>query len=686
MTGRLIGLEVRGLGGWLAHTRLLWWILVLGVAVPAGMVAESALQEGPIPWLVWAPILCMLPTGLVFAYAGFRRGGGERRSDAGALRSVWLTSGYRAWLVELVGVMAVSGVSALLLAAGVVALSSGGFQGWAAAADVWAMLWLNAALLWSFGLWVGSWWPGPGGAGFLVAVPAAAVVANTALLIRSAPGGVLATSLAAMSPWTALAGDGTDTWGFGGFAGLFHAVAGLSAAAIVLLVGASVRRRLNLPDQRWVMRGPAGTAVLALLALTLRAAWRPGSPSPIPPIQSGGHPTIRMEQIAVQVGAGGSFQAIATVRPAAVLQSLWLNPALTVSAVRVGGKAVRFHRVGGYIRAPAAAASASGAVAVQYGGRLDEWAWSGWSQDPITTAFVSPAGAYLPAGGWYPVVPPDAAQVSTPPVAQYSVSVTAPWAAVLSNLGRLGPTPAGRATTGVSVVAGTFSPWVVHGITLWGGPAELAALRRGHKKMGIDYGPVQHPEASTGSGSRPSAGSQRVLATGISPRQLNAVDLVFGALPTGLLPLGNPNPVPSSYDSEVGSGSPPWVLSVATAFGGANPNFSIPFARGVDQIALMWSAISPHWTRLASFDRPWAKSQRPADRVLVWLLNRWPPLGGNTVGGPFPFHANGFSGLTPAEVRPLWEKLAAAAAGGRWPSARQVEGWRQMARRGAPHA
>lgn len=674
MTGRLIGLEIRTLAGWLAHTRLLWWILVLAVAAPVGVVAVATIREGPLPWLVWAPILCLLPTSLVWAYAGYRRAA----ADVGTLRPVWIISGTGAWVAELSGIGVVSGAAALLLAAGVVAVTASAMQSWADAGDLAAMVWVDFALLWGFGAWVGSWWPGPAGMAAVVGVPLAGVVANTALLLRSAsPGWILGTALTALTPWTVLAGAGSDTWGFGGFAGLFHAVMGLMAAATVLCVGASLRLRLNLPDRGWRMRGPVAAATLALLALALSAAWRPASPSPTPPVEAVAQPAVAGEQIVLKVGPSGTVAAEAVIRPAATLAHLWLNPALAVSAVILNGRPVAFHRVGGYIRV-AGGGARSGVVVVRYGGLVDQWAWSASARSPITTAFASGAGAYLPAGSWYPVVPPDPSQVNTPPVARYSVRVRSPWPVVESNLGRLGPRPATRATTGVTLVAGTLAPVVSHGLTLWAGPSERATLERGYRRMGLllPYG-VSH---------QPTPGTLRAEAAGVAVRRLNAVDLVFGSVPSGLVALDNPNPIGDPVEPFVGSGTPPWMPAIAVAFT-ANPATSILFTEGVDQMALLWSAISPHWTRIASFDRPWAANQRPADMVLLWLLSRWPGLagGGSLVGGPFPPQQQALAGLTPAQVQGLWRQLAEAAAHGHWPTARQVAQWRGEARREAAH-
>lgn len=676
MTGRLMGLEVRTLARWLAYTRLLWWVVVVAVAAPVGVVAVSTLREGPLPWLVWAPILCMLPTSLVWAYTGYRRAA----ADVGTLRAVWLGSGARAWVAELGGIGVVTGAAALLLAGGVVAVTASSLQGWADAGDLAVMLWLDFALLWSFGAWVGSWWPGPAGMAVVVSVPLAGVVANTILLVRSAsPGWVLGVGLTAMTPWTVLAGAGSDTWGFGGFAGLFHAVMGMMAAATVLLVGASLLRRLNLPDRGWRMRGPSALVAVALLAITLAAAWRPNSPSPTPPVQAAaGGPAIASERIALTIGASGPMAAAATIRPVSALVDLWLNPALTVSGVSVNGSSVAFHRSGGYIRV-AGHPAGSGAVVVRYGGFLDEWGWSGSGQNAVTTAFASAAGAYLPAGGWYPVVPPDPSRVNTPPVARYTVSVRAPWPVVESNLGRLGPKAVGHGTTGVTLVAGTFAPVVSHGITLWAGPSERVTVDGGYRHVGmilpyaVDY--------------QPTAGAIRAQVAGVSVRRLNAVDLVFGSVPSGLVALGNPNPIGAPVGPLIVSGTPPWLPAMSVAFT-TNPAVSIPFHEAVDQTALLWSAISPHWTRFASFDRPWAVNQRPADRVLLWLLNRWPGVfgGGGLVGGPFPMHVHAFGGLSMGQVRALWRQFAAAAANGRWPTARQVAQWRAVARREAAHA
>ena len=676
MTARLIRLEIRMLAGWLRHTRLLWWLLVVAVAAPVGVVAVATLREGPLPWLVWAPILCMLPTSLVWAYTGYRRAAG----DVGTLRSVWLSSGAGAWVAELGGIGVVTGAAALLLTGGVVAVTANALQGWADAGDLAAMLWLDFALLWSFGAWVGSFWPGPAGMAVVVGVPLAGVVANTTLLVRSAsPGWILGTGLTAMTPWTVLAGAGSDTWGFGGFTGLFHAVMGLMAAATVLLVGASLLRRLNLPDRRWQMRGPSAFVTLALLAITLAAAWRPHSPSPTPPVGGARQPAIASERIALAVRRGGTVAATATIRPVSTLADLWLNPALQVSAVSVNGRSVPFLRSGGYIRV-AGHRAGSGAVVVRYGGLLDEWGWSGNGRNPVTTAFTSGAGAYLPAGGWYPVVPPDPTQVNTPAVARYTVSVRAPWPVVESNLGRLGLRAVGRATTGVTLVAGTFAPVVTHGITLWAGPSEQATFQRAYGHMGMilpyaeDY--------------QPTAGALRAEAAGVSVRRLNAMDVTFGSVPNGLVALDNPNPIAAPVGPLILSGTPPWLPAMSVAFT-ANPALSIAFTGSVDQMALLWSAISPHWTRFASLDRPWAVNQRPADRVLLWLLNRWPGLAGvdgSGVGGPFPTQVNGFAGLTRTQVQPLWRQFAAAAAHGQWPTARQVARWHAVARREAPHA
>lgn len=678
MTGRLLGLEVRTLWGWLTHTRLVWWILVVAVAAPVGAVAVSTLRVGPLPWLVWGPILCMLPTTLVFAYAGYRRAQDARAT----LRAVWLGSAWAAWVAELGGIAGVAGAAALVLAGGVVAVTAGSFQGWGDAATLAAMLGTDFALLWSFGLWVGSWWPGPGGMVVVVGVPLGSVVANTTLLVKSAsPGWILGIGLAAMTPWTVLAGAGSDTWGFGGFTGLFHAVLGLMVAATVLLAGASVRRRLNLPDRGWTLRGPSALATAALLVVTLAAAWQPNSPSPVPPIQVARHAAaVTSERIRLRVAPGGILQATATIRPVSTLAHLWLNPALAVSAVTIGGRPIAFHRTDGYIRVAAGRVTGAGTVVVRYGGRLDEWGWSGNGRDPVTTAFTSGAGAYLPAGGWYPVVPPDTSQVNTPSVARYTVSVQSPWPVVMSNLGQLGRAWVGRTTTGVTLVAGALAPVASRGVTLWGGVTERASLARGYGRMGFI--------APYALADRPTPGSLRAKAAGIPVRRLNALDLVFGGVPNGLVALDNPNVIPDPFGTFMSSGAPPAELAISEAFT-MNPAVSILFTQQADQMALLWSAISPHWTRFASFDRPWAANQQPADRVLLWTLNRWPGIfgvGGSGVGGPFPTQVNAFTGLTLSQVQAMWRQFAAAAAHGHWPTPQQVTAWRHVARQEASHA
>ena len=709
MTAAVVFTELMAAWRWLLATRLMLWIFVLAVVTPGAVVAASELTTGPLPWLAWGPGLGLFPTGgLLFSYVGFRIAARDRPDGLGALKAIWTVSPSARFLAELVTLSVVAAVAAALVSGVVILLSLGtpaSGQGIGAAADLWLMITLDYALLSAFGSAVGSRRHGPGGVALAVGAPIALALVSAVLSFGVLTSGtistpVMLTSLVAMSPWTLLSGVGSSAWGFGGATSLFTAIAVLMATSTLALVFSGMRRRAVLGNVPLVWRAAVPAAPLLALGLAVLTVLQPGSPSPSPAVLASAAPAISAESINAHFSPSGMLSAIATVEPAAALAQLWLNPGLTVTTVLVGGHQVPFTRRGGFIRAFGIPATVQDTVTVQYGGELDEWGFAPGTEGPalVARAFSVSGGAYLPAGSWYPLVPPTKVQVGTPAVVEYRLRITSSYATVLTNLGVFGGQGRARsASTGVTLVAGHFIRTRTAGLSAWAGPAGTATIRGD----GILGAPIRYlratyhdlilrrgrPPLSVGVRADPSYGPAAdfslpgalVHSTGVAARNLNEVNLQFGDVPVGLLPLANPNPEPS--------GQKPWVETEA------RPNFLggfLPFSfypldardwNGSGQLALIFSQVSPHWTRIASFDRPWPENQRPADRVLVWLEHRWGLS--DFIRGPFGRNQTGFHGLTSAQIVRFWGRFRTGLARG-WPTERDIARWLSDVKTKAP--
>lgn len=657
---------------WLRDSRMLWWLIVLAVLVPAAVVASVEHQAGPVPWLAWGPGLSLFPSGgLALMFAGFHRSAREHRSGRDRLLAIWQPSPATQYLAELFVLSLVSALAAALVTLAVVMLSMGttaATQGFGAAATLWLMLSLNYALMWSVGTAIGTRWSGPGGATLAIAGPVLlAVMTVGVFFLHRLPASMweVLSSLVAMSPWTLLSGWGSDVWGFGGAGGLFFAVTLLMVTAILVINLAALGRRLYLSGPHWGRWALECLAPTAALALVVAVAAAPQSLSPTPPILAAPAPPIAREWIWVRFSTAGVLTAVARIQPVDGLWRLWLNPELTVTAVEAGGHPLRFTRQEGFIQVQKGTWRTARTVTVRYQGQVDEWSANytggmGW----VAAAFSSGQGAYLPAGTWYPVVPPTPSEVLSPPVARYSVTVTSPYFRVLTNVGLWRSAGAGaRRTTGVTLVAGHFLRTETDGLTEWAGPAEAAFLR-GQGILGARLS--THPY-----GASPSGYAIWHRITGILAPALNEVDDQFGAVASGLVALDNPNPERA--------GSLVTALAEATPLGGFLPYsfFPVPpYASEPNLLALLWSHISPHWTRIGtSIGGTWPADQVPADRVLVSLANRWNAGGVNIVVGPSATDRHVFRGLSAAEAAQFWRRFASRAAHG-WPTAAEVRRWR----------